>query len=831
LSEDSSNFKIRKSPTWKKGELMDGKFKLKKYIGSGGMGEVWLVDENKGRKNVVLKIQNVERLLKLDILKESDKRQYEYFVKRSYEEAKALLELDQHPNIITVYDIQKTKNSLHIICEYSDLGNLKDLIKTRKIRSWKSILTIAIQICAGMSYAHKNEFIHRDLKPENILISSIRDHSIKKLVASFLTPNRRNGSKEQEDIDITKICVKVADFGLVKKVIQEEEKIRTSNTLLKGDKLKGIGQGTPIKEQVFTSTSGSGIIIGTPSYMSPEQWDSSFGNIGKDTDFYSFGLLLFELITGGIKLYEIDDRYRNAHQGLKIGLYRKLHCEDPMPDIKNKIRQSGVMDCPLEIVSLIEECLKKTPSERFRKEKECSQFRYFETIEETLVNVYSKMVGQEYLSSKIVEKVMKNIPYVLNESDYYLKKARHLCDLEAYEEALIAYDKVINIGIEQGYKPPYDIANNRYPYHASREKGKVLMMLGLHEEAILAYDKIVSDKRYFLIGKVYEVQGLYDTAVELYNIAFVTKDLLANIMHKDYYKYHPNMLDEPLYSRRDSADVIYFYYKGKSLAKSQEYEEAITAFDTVIEIKNEFHMAYKEKCEILFMLGRYEEALIALDKAIENNHVYDISDKSHYSAKEPIKSIYYSSVFYNYTKGKILDILGRHKEAVLSCEKAVMEEFRGSEYYDIRDITDLYFSLAVFFEELGRYEEALIALDKAIENNRGCEVNTASATAYEFYDSTYFHTISMEYESTGWDPQLRYQQIFNCEKAMPHYEYKAKYYSAKGNILEKLKRYEEARMAHENSKYAEKNYNILSSRKESIKREIESDIRTAGTGM
>ncbi|MGZ5549097.1 MAG: protein kinase domain-containing protein, partial [Nitrososphaeraceae archaeon] len=88
-------------------------------------------------------------------------------------EAKPLITLDFHPNVITCFRIDIIDNS-RIFMEYANTGSLRDLINSQKLKI-KDIIDLNIQICSGMSHAHNHNkgWIHRNLKPENILLSLI----------------------------------------------------------------------------------------------------------------------------------------------------------------------------------------------------------------------------------------------------------------------------------------------------------------------------------------------------------------------------------------------------------------------------------------------------------------------------------------------------------------------------------------------------------------------------------------------------------------------------------------------------------------------------------
>lgn len=150
-----------------------------------------------------------------------------------------------HPNIVTIYEIGETAEHTYIVMEYVEGRSLRDLVSKKEVKP-EEVLDIAAQTCDALIEAHSHGIIHRDVKPENIL----------------LTDRGR---------------VKLVDFGLAKPV-----------------------SGRPIKgaETARESLTESGTVMGTLSYMSPEQLRGE--QLDERTDIFSFGIVLYEMITGDL---------------------------------------------------------------------------------------------------------------------------------------------------------------------------------------------------------------------------------------------------------------------------------------------------------------------------------------------------------------------------------------------------------------------------------------------------------------------------------------------------------------------------------------------------
>ena len=208
-------------------------YKIEKKIGAGGMGEVYLAHDAKLDKRVALKV------LPEKLAAHTDRLQ------RFTREAKAAAALN-HPNIITVHEIDAA-NSLHfIVTEYIDGITLREKAKSEWLRL-KESLDIARQVADALAAAHDAGIVHRDIKPENIMI-------------------RRDG------------YVKVLDFGLAK---------------LTESKAKLFDPEAPTRGPLKTS---QGMIMGTVEYMSPEQARGL--DVDYRTDIWSLGVVLYEMISG-----------------------------------------------------------------------------------------------------------------------------------------------------------------------------------------------------------------------------------------------------------------------------------------------------------------------------------------------------------------------------------------------------------------------------------------------------------------------------------------------------------------------------------------------------
>lgn len=205
-----------------------------------------------------------------------------------------------HPNIAIVYEIGEAAGTPYIVMEYVEGEPLSKLLSSGPL-DLRSVIEIGRQAADALSEAHERGIIHRDIKPSNIMI----------------TPRGR---------------AKILDFGLAKPLPLAED----------GGDRKQLTE--------------SGILIGTISYMSPEQ-ASGQGELTASSDIFSLGVVLYEAITG--RLPFDGETY--------LQIIEAITRRDPAP-IKNYRPEA-----PAELIRVIERMLKKQPSERYESAAEVSR--------------------------------------------------------------------------------------------------------------------------------------------------------------------------------------------------------------------------------------------------------------------------------------------------------------------------------------------------------------------------------------------------------------------------------------------------------------------------
>lgn len=215
-----------------------GRYEICSQLGAGGMGEVYLANDSKLERKVALKI------LPPDVVGTQSGASNDR-VRRFVQEAKAASALN-HPNILTIYEIDEIDSEHFIATEFVDGYTLRDRIRTGPLEP-REALDIGIQIASALCATHNVGIIHRDIKPDNIML-------------------RHDG------------IVKVLDFGLAKLTPERRSTTETDSLA---------------PTQHFFKTE-AGLVLGTTQYMSPEQARGI--EVDARTDIWSLGCVLYEMI-------------------------------------------------------------------------------------------------------------------------------------------------------------------------------------------------------------------------------------------------------------------------------------------------------------------------------------------------------------------------------------------------------------------------------------------------------------------------------------------------------------------------------------------------------
>jgi serine/threonine protein kinase len=214
----------------------------------------------------------------------------EGFLARFEREAKAVAAM-RHPHIVQIFDYEATEDANYMVMEFIDAGTLQDrvvaLAKEKKYLPVREVLSVLGQVAEALDYAHGRGILHRDVKPSNILLDSSGN--------AFLT-----------------------DFGIARILSSTQ----------------------------FTVT---GVMVGTPAYMSPEQ--GAGGELTTASDIYALGVILYELLAGKVPF---------SSETTPLAIIHK-HINEPPPNLR-ALRP----DLPTAAEAVVLKALAKNPQDRYR---------------------------------------------------------------------------------------------------------------------------------------------------------------------------------------------------------------------------------------------------------------------------------------------------------------------------------------------------------------------------------------------------------------------------------------------------------------------------------
>jgi serine/threonine-protein kinase len=281
-------------------------FQILSLLGRGGMGEVYLAQDSRLGRKVALK------LLPAEFTADADR------LRRFVKEAKAASALN-HPNILTVHEIGQVDGAHYIVTEFIDGQTLRQRMQTAKL-SLNEVVDVAIQVVQALEAAHSAGIVHRDIKPENVMV-------------------RRDG------------LVKVLDFGLAKLIERQGD----GATGRRGEEepTLALSPDRPVASSPRRPVgTDSGIVMGTASYMSPEQARGL--KVDARTDIFSLGVALYEMIAGSPPFEGVN----------ALDVIGAILQKEPAP-----LSQTAA-EAPPELEKIVGKALRKDREERYQTVKD-----------------------------------------------------------------------------------------------------------------------------------------------------------------------------------------------------------------------------------------------------------------------------------------------------------------------------------------------------------------------------------------------------------------------------------------------------------------------------
>lgn len=272
-----------------------GKFEIERVLGQGGFGIVYLAHDVVLGRTVALKVPRLHTLASRSLLA------------RFQREGRAAASLD-HPHIVPLYEAGEGDGLCYIASAYCPGPNLAEWLRSQKHEvDSATAARLVLQLADAAAYSHGRGVLHRDIKPGNVM-----------LVPASQGAEARGGTG-------LPFSPRLGDFGLAKLVLEAAA------------------------EPGGRDDSAGVALLGTPSYMAPEQLEGAREVIGPATDIYALGVVLYELLAGrppfqGSNVVDVLDQVRNG---------------EPVP--LRRLRR----DVPRDLETICLKCLAKAPSQRY----------------------------------------------------------------------------------------------------------------------------------------------------------------------------------------------------------------------------------------------------------------------------------------------------------------------------------------------------------------------------------------------------------------------------------------------------------------------------------
>lgn len=488
-----------------------GRYEILSSLGVGGMAEVFLAEDTHTNQKVAIKFPNFGSDEKLSRI-------------RFMREAKAISRLN-HPNIAKLYHISEDEDNPFLVIEYIDGETLTDRLYKGSLTLGRAV-EVVIQIAEALEAAHKAGFIHRDLKPSNVMIA-------------------KDGS------------VKVLDFGLAKQIKRDDSGELTMTT------------------DYFTGTQArtmSGVIVGTPMYLSPEQ--ATAEDVDQRSDVFSLGALLYECLTG-----------RPAFTGNTFAeISAKVLRDDPTPP---SVINTNV---PNELDRIALKALAKRREDRFQSAKE-----FVKALRKVNLSKVEHTALPVFLSKTLDYKrlITKTLTDVANKPRFSLGSIA-LASIIIFASVFAFYLLFWRV---KEYQPRLEV-KQKY------DEGVALIQEGALYSAVQKLEEAIALDPDFALAHARLAEAWFELDYE-------DRTLRETIKYKDLISsgIHLSKTDR-LYGDAISASVQHEYAKAV-----RDYEELVSLSSSDPTLLSDLARAYDRNSE-------FEKALTQYYKAIDSNPKY-----------------------------------------------------------------------------------------------------------------------------------------------------------------------------------------------------------------
>ncbi len=295
-----------------------GRFRVRRLLGQGGFGLVFLADDTALQRPVAIKIPRLETLATIT------------HTDRFLREGRAAAALN-HPHIVPVYEVGEFGGVPYIASAYCPGLNLAEWLQQRSEPvSPRTAAALVARMADAAQHAHQRGILHRDLKPANILLE-------------FPEPsdNETAGGDPANDSSVAN-----HEFASVGRTGSADDHAIAEFDLAARARINDFGLAKLDGAELATQTTGT---LGTPSYMPPEQADPAAGKLGPPADIYSLGAILYELLAGRPPFQEAT----------VLATLDAVRHRQPKPPRKI------VPGVPADLDAITLKCLEKKPQHRY----------------------------------------------------------------------------------------------------------------------------------------------------------------------------------------------------------------------------------------------------------------------------------------------------------------------------------------------------------------------------------------------------------------------------------------------------------------------------------
>ena len=521
------------------GAVLDDKYRVIAELAHGGMGTVYRAEQIMLSREVAIKI------LRLQADTPDDTAE---FLRRFNTEAKALARI-QHPNAVAVHDFGFSGGNPYLVMEFIEGKTLRRMLRDESRIPVQSIMRMMEDVCRAVHHAHLQGIIHRDLKPDNIMVSRSADGTDR---------------------------VVVLDFGIAK-----------------------------LQDAQFTLSAPatqSGVLVGTPQYISPEQIRG--GEIDARSDLYSIGIILYELLSGSLPF--VGDS--------AVSVAMKHLSEQPPP-----------FEVPVlpELEQLVRSCLSK---ERESRPADAGK------LADMLAAIRQGLSGQVVMApTQMIKPKRRKL------TSYPAIAAAVCCVIfavgypkwRAEPVELVIEPKQPNIAPLPTATPVTIVKLSNKEVAELLDNARALSSKGNFLQAKGSLEKVLADapdntEALFELGKVHSELGedkeavmTYQTAVELGESSVTLFDNLG-VSFQNIGNHGSAIASFERAIRLDSSYTPAYYHLAESYTKIKNWDKAITAYKILLELDKSNTGLHSALSNVLSQAGRPREAQDEMMKAMKS---------------------------------------------------------------------------------------------------------------------------------------------------------------------------------------------------------------------